>query len=80
MDHSIRPLDPAAADLAGRAFTVAARASRELPENPYEHELAAVDSTPRGAVVVIAAEACLDVAVWGELLRPACAPVGASGP
>jgi 4-hydroxy-4-methyl-2-oxoglutarate aldolase len=68
MNHSIRPLDPAAAELAGRAFTVAARANGELPENPYEQELAAVDATPTGAVVVIAAEGCLDVAIWGELL------------
>lgn len=68
MGHSIRPLDPAAAELAGRAFTVSARASGELPENAYEHELAAVDATPSGAVVVIAAEGCLDVAIWGELL------------
>ena len=37
-------------------------------ENPYERELAAVDATPAGAVVVLATGGCLDVAVWGELL------------
>ena len=39
-----------------------------LLDNPYEHELAAVDATPAGAVVVLATGGLLDVAVWGELL------------
>ena len=68
MEHWIRPIDPAAASLAGRAFTIAAGASDELRDNPYEHELAAVDATPAGAVVVLATGGCLEVAVWGELL------------
>ena len=40
----------------------------QLLDNPYEHELAAVDATPPGAVVVLATGGLLDVAVWGELL------------
>ena len=68
MEHGVRPIDSGAASLAGRAFTIAARASVEVLENPYAHELAAVDATPAGAVVVLATGGCLEVAVWGELL------------
>lgn len=68
MEHAVRPLQGGPVSLAGRAFTIAASASEELLENPYEHELAAVDATPAGAVVVLATGGLLDVAVWGELL------------
>jgi regulator of RNase E activity RraA len=68
MEHAVRPLQGGPVSLAGRAFTIAASASEELLENPYEHELAAVDATPPGAVVVLATGGLLDVAVWGELL------------
>ena len=54
--------------MTGRAFTIAATATDAVVENPYERELAAVDATPAGAVVVLATGGCLDVAVWGELL------------
>ena len=68
MAHAVRPLQGGPVSVAGRAFTIAARASDEVLENPYEHELAAVDATPAGAVVVLATGGLLDVAVWGELL------------
>jgi regulator of RNase E activity RraA len=68
MAHAVRPLDTGPPSLAGRAFTIAATASDALLENPYEHELAAVDATPAGAVVVLATGGLLDVAIWGELL------------
>jgi regulator of RNase E activity RraA len=67
MTHDVRPLAGGPASLAGRAFTIAASASDVVLENPYEQELAAVDATPAGAVVVVAS-GLLDVAVWGELL------------
>jgi regulator of RNase E activity RraA len=68
MEHAVRPLQGGPLSVAGRAFTIAASASDEILENPYEHELAAVDATPPGAVVVLATGGLLDVAVWGELL------------
>ena len=68
MEHGVRPLQGGPVSLSGRAFTITATASDEILENPYEHELAAVDATPAGAVVVLATGGCLDVAVWGELL------------
>ena len=68
MDHLVRPIGPEAASLAGRAFTINAVASDEVLDHPYEHEIAAVDATPPGAVVVLATGSCVDAAVWGELL------------
>lgn len=67
MHHSIRPR-VGAATVAGRAFTIAAEPSDVLLENPYEHEIAAVDAIPEGALVVIATQATCEAAVWGELL------------
>src|SRR4051812_14007082 len=68
MAHAIRPLHGGPVSMAGRAFTIAAAASDEAVENPYDRELAAVDATPAGVVVVLATGGSLDVAVWGELL------------
>lgn len=68
MDHTVRPIGQETASLAGRAFTIAAVASDTVLERPYDHEIAAVDATPAGAVVVLATGAFLEAAVWGELL------------
>jgi 4-hydroxy-4-methyl-2-oxoglutarate aldolase len=79
MDPVIRPVDPGTASLAGRAFTIAATASDAILENPYERELAAVDATPAGAVVVLATGGCAGVALWGELLATRMAARGGVG-
>src|SRR5258708_14560994 len=79
MDPVIRPIDPGRASLAGRAFTIAAVASDEILENPYERELAAVDATPGGAVVILATGGCAGVALWGELLATRMAARGGLG-
>jgi 4-hydroxy-4-methyl-2-oxoglutarate aldolase len=68
MEHAVRPIEPGPVSVTGRAFTIAATASDAAVENPYELELAAVDATPAGAVVVLATGGLLDVAIWGELL------------
>jgi len=47
LDHHVRPV-VADGPLVGRAFPVAAVASDEVLENPYEHEFAAVDAVPAG--------------------------------
>ena len=62
LEHDVRPLQAGPVSVAGRAFTIAATASDVLLDNPYEHELAAVDATPAGAVVVLATGGLLDVA------------------
>jgi regulator of RNase E activity RraA len=79
MAHTVRPLPDGPASVTGRAFTIAAVASDVLLENPYEHELAAVDATPAGAVVVLATGGLLDVAVWGELLTTRMLARGGTG-
>ncbi len=68
MEHTVRPLPGTPPPLTGRAFTIGAGPSDVVLENPYEHELAAVDATPAGAVVLLATGALLDVAAWGQLL------------
>jgi regulator of RNase E activity RraA len=67
LHHAIRPL-VGGETVAGPAFTIAAVPSDALLENPYEHEIAAVDAIPAGAVVVIATSETCEAAVWGELL------------
>lgn len=67
MHHGIRPLI-GSERVAGRAFTITAQRSDALPDDPYAHEIAAVDAIPTGAVVVIATEGTCEAAVWGELL------------
>ena len=79
MDHTVRPLFAASAPLAGRAFTISAVASDATLERPYEHEIAAVDATPAGAVVVLATGCFLGAAVWGELLTTRMIARGGTG-
>ena len=79
MDHTVRPLFAASASLAGRAFTISAVASGAILERPYEHEIAAVDATPAGAVVVLATGCFLEAAVWGELLTTRMIARGGTG-
>ncbi len=76
MHHSIRPL-VGAATVAGRAFTIVAEPSDVLLENPYEHEIDAVDAIPSGAFVVLATGGTCEAAVWGELLATVAARRGA---
>lgn len=76
MSHSIRPVVPGAT-VAGPAFTIAAEPNDVLLENPYEHEIDAVDAIPSGAFVVLATGETCDAAVWGELLATGAARRGA---
>lgn len=76
--HRLRPVTDRDA-LVGRAFTIRAVESDEERENPYEHEIAAVDALPAGSVVVMATGGCYDAAVWGELLCTRALARGALG-
>jgi regulator of RNase E activity RraA len=76
LDHGIRPAFPGAA-FAGRAFTIEAVPSDTILESPYEHELAAVDAIPAGAVVMIATAGCCEAAIWGGLLATRAVARGA---
>jgi 4-hydroxy-4-methyl-2-oxoglutarate aldolase len=79
LHHTVRPLDAGNVSLAGHAFTVAAAASADILDDPYERELAAVDATPEGAVVVLATTGRVDVALWGELLTTRLVARGGAG-
>jgi len=63
----------------GRAATIQAVRSAEILENPYEHELAAVDAMGAGTVAVVNTGGAYDAAVWGELLSTRAIQSGAIG-
>lgn len=78
MSHAVRPVHRFATIVA-RAATIQAVPSGEIPDNPYEHELAAVDGLPRGSVAVVNTGGVYDAAVWGELLATRAIESGAVG-
>ena len=78
LSHRIRPV-AGPEHLAGRAFPVAAEVDSAILDEPYEHELAAVDATPAGAVVVLATGEYREAAIWGELLATRVIAQGSAG-
>jgi 4-hydroxy-4-methyl-2-oxoglutarate aldolase len=78
LSHRIRPV-AGPEHLAGRAFPVAAEVDSTILDEPYEHELAAVDATPAGAVVVLATGEYCGAAIWGELLATRVIGQGSAG-
>jgi len=78
MDHTVRPLDPEHV-IAGRAMTILAADVCNMPDVPYEMEIAAVDSIKQDEVVVTATNRSNSNAFWGELLSTAAVARGARG-
>lgn len=76
----IRPLDEGSV-MAGRARTAAFMEVYHVPEgsNPYELEIALIDSLGPDDVPVFACSNALRVAPWGELLSTASRARGAAG-
>jgi regulator of RNase E activity RraA len=76
----IRPLD-ASVKMAGRARTGLFMDVYEVrpDENPYEYEIALIDSLRPGEVAVMACAASGRIAPWGELLSTAARARGAVG-
>jgi regulator of RNase E activity RraA len=76
----IRPLDDANV-MVGRARTAAFMEVYHVPEgsNPYELEIALVDSLKPGDIPVFACSNPARVAPWGELLSTAATARGAAG-
>lgn len=69
MSHHVRPLEGLVqGPIVGRAHTVKCVEDAIIDDNPYEHEIAAVDSLNEGDVIVLDTGKALDVAIWGELL------------
>jgi 4-hydroxy-4-methyl-2-oxoglutarate aldolase len=78
MDSALRPVHRFTT-LTARASTIQAVPSAEILDNPYEHELAAVDALTPGSVAVINTGGTYDAAVWGELLATRAISSGAVG-
>jgi 4-hydroxy-4-methyl-2-oxoglutarate aldolase len=76
----IRPLDEASV-MVGRARTAAFMEVYHVPEgsNPYEHEIALIDSLKPNEIPVFACTNPLRIGPWGELLSTAAHARGAAG-
>ena len=75
---AVRALTPVTR-VAGRIFTLRAEVVDEVPERPYELEMAAIDTAARGDVLVVDANHDQRCAFWGELLSTACLAKGIGG-
>jgi regulator of RNase E activity RraA len=78
MSACIRPIEPGMR-LVGRAHTVLTADIYERPANPYEKEIAAVDSLKPGDVMVADTNGSERTCLWGELLSTAARARGATG-
>ncbi len=78
MRADINPMWPGAV-VAGRAHTVLSVDIYEVRENPYENEIAAVDSLKPNDVLVGGTNCSTKTALWGELLSTASRARGARG-
>jgi len=78
LNHNLRPLDPSF-KLAGRAYTILATHTVEIPAAPYIRELEAVDGLTDGGVAVATTGGSTTAALWGELLSTAATSKGARG-
>ncbi|THF75509.1 RraA family protein [Cohnella fermenti] len=78
MRENINPIDPSWV-VAGRAKTILSVDVHYIPENPYEQEIAAVDSVKPNEVVIGCTNESLQNGLWGELLSTASKMRGARG-
>jgi 4-hydroxy-4-methyl-2-oxoglutarate aldolase len=78
MRADINPMWPGAV-VAGRAHTVLSVDIYEVKENPYENEIAAVDSLKPNDVLIGGTNCSTKTALWGELLSTASRARGARG-
>ena len=78
LDAAIRPLW-SGARLAGRIVPVRVEASDEIPDLPYDGEMAALDSLTPGDVPLYSVDAQTRAATWGELFSCGALGRGARG-
>ena len=76
--HTIRPLHPGTV-VVGRAMPVLCVEVYEIPDEPYQQEIAAVDSLKRDDVLVCSTNGSTRICFWGELLSTAALARGARG-
>ncbi len=78
MQHTIRPLLPETV-VVGRAMPVLCLDVYEIPDEPYQQEIAAVDSLKQDDVLVCSTNGSTRICFWGELLSTAARARGARG-
>ncbi len=78
MCHNIRPVNEDMV-IVGRAKTLLAADIQDVYDNPYEKEIAALDSIEEGQVVVIDTNSSTYSGIWGELLTTAAMMRGGKG-
>lgn len=78
MRHNIRPVSEDMV-IVGRAKTLLAADIHDVYDNPYEKEIAALDSVEEGQVVVIDTNGSTYSGIWGELLTTAAMMRGGKG-
>ena len=76
--HTIRPLN-ATTIVVGRAMPVLCVDVYEIPDEPYQQEIAAVDSLKQNDVFVCSTNQSTRNCIWGELLSTAARARGARG-
>lgn len=76
--HTIRPLYPKAV-VVGRAMPMLCVDVYEIPDEPYQQEIAAVDSLKQDHVLVCSTHQSTRNCFWGELLSTAARARGARG-
>lgn len=76
--HTIRPLLPETV-VVGRAMPVLCLDVYEIPDEPYQQEIAAVDSLKQNDVLVCSTDGSTRICFWGELLSTAARARGARG-
>lgn len=85
LGHTRQCLSPDVAALtpekrvSGRIFTMKAEPVDAEPDNPYELEMAAIDSAQHGDVLLVDAGHDRTCGLWGELLTTACIARGVRG-
>lgn len=78
LHHKIRPLLPETV-VVGRAMPVQCVEVFEIPDEPYQQEIAAVDSLKQDDVLVCSTNGSTRISFWGELLSTAAVARGARG-
>lgn len=78
MRHTIRPLLPETV-VVGRALPVLCLDVYEIPDEPYQQEIAAVDNLKQDDVLVCSTDGSTRICFWGELLSTAARARGARG-
>ncbi len=76
--YTIRPLYPEAI-VVGRAMPVLCVDVYEIPDEPYQQEIAAVDNLKKDDVLVCSTNQSTRNCIWGELLSTAARARGARG-